>query len=108
MCAFLTVGTKPNSPFGILHNIRAFRKEMADRCDEQYPKLRTDLQGLKANPGLDAYIFDTMIDIGALGYDSHETRAPHSSHMYGCLDPEQARDGESKDNAGVAVVERAV
>ena len=81
---------------------------MTDRCDERYPKLRMDVQGLKSNPGLSAYIFDTMIDIEALGYNSHETRAPDSSHMYGPLDPEQVHDAGLKDSAGGVVAERAV
>ncbi|TEB28313.1 hypothetical protein FA13DRAFT_1873039 [Coprinellus micaceus] len=104
----LMVGTKPNSPFGFLHSIRAFQKAMADRCDERYPKLWTDVQGLKANPGLSAYIFDTMIDIEPLGYDTHETTAPDSSHSYGPLDPEQAHDGAPRGNAEGAAVERGM
>ena len=64
------VGSKPNSPFGLLHNLEAVRKPMVVGCKEQYPRLRDEIINLEKpeERGIQAYLFDTLIDLETLGY----------------------------------------
>ena len=46
---------------------------MVDECDRQYPALRKDVRELEEKPGVVAYLFNTLIDIEALGYEERKT-----------------------------------
>lgn len=70
-------GIKPFSPFGLLHNIQQTR--MVEECDKLYPALRREIEEQKDNPGVIAYILDTLIDMKTLGYNAHVLPAPLNS-----------------------------
>ncbi|KAJ2913310.1 hypothetical protein MD484_g7113, partial [Candolleomyces efflorescens] len=56
-------GTKPLSPFGILHLLETQKARLFASTNQKYTALQTDLAVLKDNPGLLALILDTLIDL---------------------------------------------
>jgi hypothetical protein len=49
---------------------------MVRECNKDYPALRADIDGFKANPGIVAYLFNTLIDFETLGYEGKGTNTP--------------------------------
>ncbi|KAJ3526055.1 hypothetical protein NMY22_g10326 [Coprinellus aureogranulatus] len=60
------VHTKPYSPFGMLHSRMA--EKIAGASKAAYPELEAEIEGVQRNPGVVAFLLDTMIDIELLGY----------------------------------------
>ena len=59
-------GTKPLSPFGILHLLENQQTRLCASTNEKYSALQSDLAALKDNPGLLALILDTLIDLDVI------------------------------------------
>ncbi|KAJ3507887.1 hypothetical protein NMY22_g16795 [Coprinellus aureogranulatus] len=91
------IGTKPHSPFGFLHGLRAVQAQMIRGCEKMYPKLREEVEGQKENPGVVAYIMDTLLDMEVLGLELGRTSNG--------TDPIQG--DSASPNAGNHVIENA-
>ncbi|KAJ3541078.1 hypothetical protein NMY22_g4036 [Coprinellus aureogranulatus] len=72
------IRSKPHSPFGFLHNIRALQTQMVAECEKVYPALRRDIEDLEKNPGVVAYILNTLLDMEPLGYRAQAGRESDS------------------------------
>ncbi|KAJ3495604.1 hypothetical protein NMY22_g19916 [Coprinellus aureogranulatus] len=59
-------GSRPYSPFGILHI--GMNRAIAHASRDRYPELDADIRQAQGRPGVVAFLFDTMIDIEPLGY----------------------------------------
>lgn len=68
-------GSKPNSPFGIFHGLRSVQANMVTECDRQYPGFKRDVERLERDPGVVAYLLNTLIDLEALGYGVYKVTA---------------------------------
>ncbi|KAJ2913989.1 hypothetical protein MD484_g6430, partial [Candolleomyces efflorescens] len=53
-------GTKPLSPFGALHN---FCSNIAERYQQRYTSMRTDIEKIYAERGVMKYLLDVLIDL---------------------------------------------
>ncbi|KAJ3532956.1 hypothetical protein NMY22_g7534 [Coprinellus aureogranulatus] len=58
--------SKEYSPLGLLHS--GMSDKMAKACREKYPELEADILQLQKNPGVVAYLFDTLVDMGPIGH----------------------------------------
>ncbi|KAJ3535450.1 hypothetical protein NMY22_g6487 [Coprinellus aureogranulatus] len=68
--------SKEYSPLGLLHS--GMSDKMAKACREKYPELEADIIRLQRNPGLVAYLFDTLVDMGPIGH--HEATPKVEGH----------------------------
>ncbi|KAJ3541079.1 hypothetical protein NMY22_g4034 [Coprinellus aureogranulatus] len=97
------IRSKPHSPFGILHNFRALQVQMVTECERVYPSLRRDIEDLEKNPGVVAYILNTLLDMEPLGYraqtgrESDSDQAPPKPHTH---DEEKAVRTEERGSIG--------
>ncbi|KAJ3541073.1 hypothetical protein NMY22_g4033 [Coprinellus aureogranulatus] len=66
------IRAKPYSPFGLLHHLPTLRMKMIEECKRLYPTLMDDLKKQEGEPGVLAYLLDTLIDLDALGYRPKE------------------------------------
>ena len=80
---FISLGAKPNGPFGFVHTLGSVKREMAEQCDREYPALKSDVKQLEEKPGVIAYIFNTLINIEPLGYGTRKTTEVERSQMSG-------------------------
>ncbi|KAJ3540029.1 hypothetical protein NMY22_g4481 [Coprinellus aureogranulatus] len=103
------IRSKPYSPFGLFHKIPDVKDSMIKKRDNYYWNLKKDLNGEKLNPGVKAYLFDTLIDLDALDpqkekekdpvvkVDPPETGHQHSEELKGTASGK--KDG-SEENGG--------
>jgi hypothetical protein len=54
---------------------------MVAECDRRYPGLRNEIERVEKDPGVVAYLLNTLIDLQALGYGVHEAN-PTGSHVH--------------------------
>ncbi|KAJ2931024.1 hypothetical protein H1R20_g6098, partial [Candolleomyces eurysporus] len=78
--------TKPLTPFGIFHQLESQRAQISHSTIEKYTSLRSDLQSLKDNPGLLAFVLDTLVDLDVV-IEEH----PHR------MSPKQRRNAKLRD-----------
>ncbi|TEB15736.1 hypothetical protein FA13DRAFT_1747451 [Coprinellus micaceus] len=67
---------KPYSPFGFLHNLGGTEGEYGQGVQQGLSCTQSDIDGFKANPGIVAYLFNTLIDFETLGYEGKGTNTP--------------------------------
>ena len=63
---------------------------MVAECDRRYPGLRRETERAEKDPGVVAYLLNTLIDLEALGYgvrgpdamELPQPRGTHSGHLH--------------------------
>ena len=65
---------------------------MTEECRARYPALEGDLENFRRNPGVMAYLFNTLFDIEPLGWPNDEAKlnCPETSAASGA--PEQSEE----------------
>lgn len=93
------IRTKPLSAFGLLHALESAEARINEECERRYPKLRDEIAALKKDPGVLAFVFDNLIDIDALGFNTttrafwDSDRVPHGSSSSGQDGDEESQPG---------------
>ena len=94
----MLAGTKPLSPFGILHHLENQKARLSISANEKYSALRSDLAALKDNPGLLALILDTLIDLDIITEDHFHKVNVDRKWKTQLRDVEQDRDVKKQDS----------
>jgi hypothetical protein len=68
------------TPFGFFHNVENEKARVSASIIEKYSALPADLQSLKDNPGLLAFILDTLIDVDVVRVAEDRPHRVSSQH----------------------------
>ncbi|KAJ3526798.1 hypothetical protein NMY22_g10024 [Coprinellus aureogranulatus] len=99
------IRSRPYSPFGVFHKIESVKRNMIVARNARYAALKKELDRQKTNPGVSAYLFDTLIDLDALDTKNELVVAAVSAAGQGHggtgeTTPRKDDDGESGHDVG--------
>src|SRR5690606_27510830 len=57
-----------------IHNLDREQRKMTAACARRYPAVWEEIEALTQNPGIIAFLFDTLIDIEPLGSSDDDLR----------------------------------